>query len=186
MHGEMIRSYIGNDLQALEDFNNEYDRIDQDAETSAVWAEASQNWEDQQRFNSVLHERGRRSATDDILSAGSSESNRAGDIEREWKNPRTEEENHEIVNKVRIMYGLEPVDYSKQVKASRKPNLIDNINELAGQESDAELTKSQKVAKVRGDLERMNVGSGEIMHLQSVADKLFDVYGGESSISEFR
>ena len=32
----------------------------------------------------------------------------------------------------------------------------------------------------------MNVGSGEIMQLQSVADKLFDVYGGESSISEFR
>ena len=73
----------------------------------------------------------------------------------------------------------------KDIRYSRKPNLIDNINELAGEESDAELTKSQKVAKVRGDLERMNVGSGEIMQLQSVADKLFDVYGGESSISEF-
>ena len=32
----------------------------------------------------------------------------------------------------------------------------------------------------------MNVGSGEIMQLQSVADKLFNVYAGESSMIEFR
>ena len=71
-------------------------------------------------------------------------------------------------------------------KFSRKPNLIDNINELAGEESDAELTKSQKVAKVRGELERMNVDKGSLMALTKVGDKLFDLYGGESSISEFR
>ena len=100
MDGEMIRSYNGNDPQALEDFNNEYDRIDQDAETSAIWTEASENWKDQQRVDSVLHEGGRRPTSNDTLSAGASESNRTGDIEREWKNPRTKEEIDEVLNKL--------------------------------------------------------------------------------------
>lgn len=120
MHGEMIRSYNGNDPQALEDFNNEYDRIDQDAETSAIWTEASENWKDQQRIDSVLYEGRRRPTSNDTLSAGASKSDRTGDTEREWTNPRTEEEIHEIVNKVREMYGLETVDYSKQGKFSRE------------------------------------------------------------------
>ena len=75
---------------------------------------------------------------------------------------------------------------NKDIRYSRELDLIDYINEQAGKENDDSLTKTQKVAQVRGELERMNVGSGEIMQLQSVADKLFDVYGGESSISEFR
>ena len=143
MHGEMIRSYNGNDLQALEDFNNEYDRIDQDAETSAIWTEASENWKDQQRIDSVLYEGRRRPTSNDTLSAGASESDRAGDIEREWTNSRTEEEYHEIVNKVREMYGLEPVDYGNQVKTSRELDSENTSPEQAkesGKVSDAKFS----------------------------------------------
>jgi hypothetical protein len=48
------------------------------------------------------------------------------------------------------------------------------------------MTKAQLVAEVRSELEAMNVGKGEIMAVQKVADKLFEQYGGEASISEFR
>ena len=72
------------------------------------------------------------------------------------------------------------------IRFSRELDLIDYINEQAGKESDDSLTKTQKVAQVRGELERMNVDKGSLMALTKVGDKLFDLYGGESSISEFR
>ena len=76
--------------------------------------------------------------------------------------------------------------YEGQPKYSRELDFIDFINEQAGEESDPNLTKTQKVAKVRGELERMNVGKGEIMAVMKLGDKMFDLYGGESSISDFR
>ena len=72
------------------------------------------------------------------------------------------------------------------IRYSRELDFIDFINEQAGEESDPNLTKTQKVAKVRGELEKMNVGKGEIMAVMKLADKMFDVYGGDSSISDFR
>ena len=187
MHGEMIDVFSPAEYEEIRKARKEYkNEFNSDRKTADLWAQPIPDIGRGSRSDISLSERRGRSTSNDLLSENSSESNKTGDIEREWKNPRTKEEINEIVNKVRIMYGLDPVDYSKQGKASRKPNLIDNINELAGEESDAELTKSQKVAKVRGELERMNVGSGEIMQLQSVADKLFNVYAGESSMIEFR
>ena len=72
------------------------------------------------------------------------------------------------------------------IRYSRELDFIEFINEQAGEESDPNLTKTQKVAKVRGELEKMNVGKGEIMAVMKLADKMFDVYGGDSSISDFR
>ena len=74
----------------------------------------------------------------------------------------------------------------KDIRYSRELDFIDYINEQAGEESDPNLTKTQQVAKVRGELEKMNVGKGEIMAVMKLADKMFDIYGGDSSISDFR
>lgn len=80
----------------------------------------------------------------------------------------------------------ESVLYEGQPKYSRELDLIDYINEQAGEESDPNLTKAQQVAKVRGELESMNVGKGEIMSVMKLADQMLDVYGGDSRISDFR
>ena len=72
------------------------------------------------------------------------------------------------------------------IRYSRELDFIDFINEQAGEESDPNLTKTQQVAKVRGELEKMNVGKGEVMAVMSLSDKMFEVYGGDSSISDFR
>jgi hypothetical protein len=75
---------------------------------------------------------------------------------------------------------------NSDIRYSRELDFIDFINEQAGEESDPNLTKTQEVAKVRGELEKMNVGKGEVMAVMKLADKMFDLYGGDSSISDFR
>lgn len=74
---------------------------------------------------------------------------------------------------------------NKDIRYSRELDLIDYVNEKTKAER-ANMTKAQLVAKVRSELESMKVGTGEIMAVQKVADKLFEQYGGEASISEFR
>ena len=67
------------------------------------------------------------------------------------------------------------------IRFSRELEALDQMKE-----GEANLTKTQKVAKVRGELERMNVGKGEIMAVTRLSDKMFESYAGESKISDFR
>ena len=77
----------------------------------------------------------------------------------------------------------ESVLYEGQAKYSRELDFIDFINEQAGEESDPNLTKTQKVAKVRGELEEMYVETKDVI---SFADSYFDNYGGVMNKSEIR
>ena len=77
----------------------------------------------------------------------------------------------------------ESVLYEGQPKYSRELDLIDYINEQAGKESEANLTKAQKVAKVRSELEKMYVETSDVV---SLADSYFDNYGGMMNKSEVR
>ena len=77
----------------------------------------------------------------------------------------------------------ESVLYEGQPKYSRELDFIDFINEQAGEESDPNLTKTQKVAKVRGELEEMYVETKDVI---SFADSYFDNYGGVMNKSEIR
>ena len=121
MHGEMIESLSPAEYNEKIKSRKEYkDELDSDRKTADLWAKPISDIGTESGSGVSLSEGGRRSASDDILSEDTSRSDRAGDHEREWENPRTEEEIHEIVNKVLVMYGLEPVDYSKQAKFSRE------------------------------------------------------------------
>ena len=77
----------------------------------------------------------------------------------------------------------ESVLYEGQAKYSRELDFIDFINEQAGEESDPNLTKTQKVARVRGELEEMYVETKDVI---SLADSYFDNYGGVMNKSEIR
>lgn len=68
---------------------------------------------------------------------------------------------------------------SNKQKYSRDLDLIDYVNEKTKAER-ANMTKAQLVAKVSSELESVKVGTGEIMAVQKVADKLFEQYGGEA------
>ena len=87
-------------------------------------------------------------------------------------------------NQIKLTSNKAPTS-NPDIRYSRELDLIDYINEKAKVER-ANMTKTQLVAEVRSELEAMNVGKGELMAVQKVADKLFEQYGGEVSISEFR
>lgn len=61
------------------------------------------------------------------------------------------------------------------IRFSRELDFIDFINEQAGEESDPNLTKTQNVAKVRGELERMNV-AGEAALLAEIKNYMHKAY----------
>ena len=87
-------------------------------------------------------------------------------------------------SEIESSYG-EKVAKEGDVKYSRELDLIDYVNEQAGIEA-SEGTKSQQVANLRQELERSNVSSGEVMAIYKLAEKMFDRYGGDSTISEFK
>lgn len=72
------------------------------------------------------------------------------------------------------------------IRFSRELEIMDLINEQAGEKREADNTKQQNVAKARDDLEKLNVGKGEIMALMKLADEMYDNYNGQSTISDFR
>lgn len=67
-----------------------------------------------------------------------------------------------------------------ETKYSRESGLIDYINQKSGREVD-NLSKQQQVAKIRSELSNMKVGTGEIMAINKVADKMFEEYGRDAS-----
>lgn len=85
----------------------------------------------------------------------------------------------DIVGDSKLLQGV------NEGKYSRESGLIDYINDKSGREND-NLSKQQQVAKVRSELSDMKVGTGEIMAINKVADKMYEQYGGDASISEFR
>ena len=109
-------------------------------------------------------------------------------VSSKFKNMGMEEgTTHYIVfkpNQIKSITNQNPTD-NPDIRYSRELDLIDYINEKAKVER-ANMTKAQLVAEVRSELEAMNVGKGELMAVQKVADKLFERYGGNASISEFR
>ena len=119
MQGRIIAKYNDKTKQILEDAKNERKQIKQNTEVAALWAGSVKYARRGSGGDSgVLG--GRRSSADDRLLSSSSRSDTSGDNERVRQTPRTEEEYHEIVNKAREMFGLEPVDYGKQGKSSRE------------------------------------------------------------------
>ena len=137
MQGHIIAPYSKKNKKLLEEKKSRYEGIDIDREGASVWTEAVRNAERGSGSNSDIF-RGRRSSIDDRLLGESSGRNISGDNERVWENPRTEAEIQEIVNKVRVMYGLEPVDHSKG-KYSRESGLIDYINQIRLKQSRASI-----------------------------------------------
>ena len=127
MHGEMVESFSLSEYKKLIDARKEFIHdINSDGKTSDLWLTPISDIGTESGSSISISERGRRSASDDILSENTSRSNRTRDTEREWKNPRTEEENREIVNQLRISLGLKPVDYSTQGKFSRELDSLGN------------------------------------------------------------
>ena len=53
---------------------------------------------------------------------------------------------------------------------------MDLINEQAGEKRETDNTKQQNVAQARDDLEKLNVGKGEIMALMKLADEMYEKY----------
>lgn len=72
------------------------------------------------------------------------------------------------------------------IRFSRELEIMDLINEQAGEKRETDNTKQQNVAQARDDLEKLNVGKGEIMALMKLADEMYENYNGQSTISDFR
>ncbi|MBR2351204.1 MAG: hypothetical protein IKA67_04160 [Clostridia bacterium] len=123
MSGTILAPYNEKTKKLLEAGKNERNSINKDTEIASVWTDTIRDADGGIGGNSSISRRGRGSATDDRLLGASSGRDSTGDNERVWSSARTEEENHEIVNKAREMFGLEPVDYGKQGKASRELDL---------------------------------------------------------------
>ena len=114
MHGEMIKNFSQSEYEKKIEARKEYlNEVNSDRKTADLWLTPISDIGTESRGNISLSEGRGRSASDDLLPENASERNGARDTEREWKNPRTEEETRKIINEVRIMYGLEPVDFSE-------------------------------------------------------------------------
>ena len=177
MHGRVIAPYNQKTKKILKEKRNKYDGFGQDRESSHIWTKAVQNAERGSRSNTDISS-GERATADDRLSGTSLERNTTRDNERVWKNPRTEEEYHEIINKVRVMYGLEPVDYGKEGKFSRELDFINFINNNTDGEEQKPLTNSE-LRKVLDE----KIDSSKLIAL---ADRQYDTYGGEVSKNKMR
>ena len=89
-------------------------------------------------------------------------------------------------NQIKDVGNKNPTD-NPNIHYSRELDLIDYINEQVGEESDPNLTKTQQVARVRGELENMHIGKAEIMSIIKLADEMYDTwYSGVSTKSDFR
>lgn len=152
MHGEMVNSFSTSDKQLLEDSNYEYDQIDQNTETTALWTEAVQSRKGRQRGDSLLSEGRGRSDIDDILSDNTSSSDSSRDTEREWTNPRTKEDYDEIVKKLREMLGMDTAKDSNS--AERK---------FSDRYSDEKLDKFLEELLLNLDLGDLTEFGGDIM-----------------------
>ena len=127
MHGEMIENFSQSKYEKIIEARKEYlNEIISDRKTADLWLTPISDIGTESRGDISLSEGRGRSTPNDLLPKNTSERNRTRDTEREWTNPRTEEEYHEIVNKLREMYGLEPVDYGRQGKASRELDSLGN------------------------------------------------------------
>ena len=147
MHGHILAPYNEKTKKLLEVNKNKYDRINENRRLTTVWTEAIQNAEGGSSGDSDISRRGR-SGADDRLPGETSERYTSGDNERVWPAPRPEEEYHEIVNKVRVMYGFEPVDYGEQGKTSREIDALGNefANENAEYFKDSNVSSDTRYA----------------------------------------
>ena len=129
MHGEIINSFIPDNVHNLEEIKNEYHKINESSKNAYLRAENVRGGEGRRSSNSGVFGRRRSNSTDSLLK-NSSERNSSGDNERIWQTTQTEEEIDEIVNKLRQMYALDSVDN----KYSRELDFIDYMNESASTE----------------------------------------------------
>ena len=135
MHGEMITSYVTNN-QMLEEIQNEYDRIDQSAESASLWIEDVQSDEGgRNSYGGILG--GGRSDSSDTLYEDPYERYTSRYTERERQAFETKEEADEIVKKLREMYGFDDSNGNSISKSddisyslSNSENNTDGENEL--------------------------------------------------------
>lgn len=189
MQGHIIAKYDKNTRRILEVARGERSGIDRNTKITNLWTKATENARRGIIGDSSISQRGRRSSVDDRLLGESSGRNLSGDNERVWENPRTEAEIQEIVNKVRVMYGLEPVDYSKG-KYSRESGLIDYINKQAEREVESFSTERigragsarellsnalESVAQNEGEAKRLKEYKANIEGLNEQEKKLWEL-----------
>lgn len=143
MHGEVLGPYDSKTKKMLEAKSNRYDEIDKNRGYASLWSESKVwNAERGDGSDSDLSYR-RRSSADDRLFDESSERNASGDNERIRQTVKTEAEIDEIVNKLRQMYDLAPVDN----KYSRELSFVDYANEATANEEREQLTNRMLIAR---------------------------------------
>ena len=143
MHGEVLGPYNSKTKKMLEAKSNRYDEIDKNRGYASLWSEIEVwNAERGVGSDSDLSYR-RRSSADDRLFDESSERNASGDNERIRQTVKTEAEIDEIVNKLRQMYDLAPVDN----KYSRELSFVDYANEATANEEREQLTNRMLLAR---------------------------------------
>ena len=152
MHGEMIESFSPAEYNEKIKSRKEYkDELNSDRKTADLWAKPISDIGRRSGSDISISEGRGRPTFNDILSKDSSKSDTSRNTEREWTNPRTEEEINEALNKLRQMLGLEPVDYSQ--KSNRQYALPLDVEAKNKIKEKAEKRADETIKRERAKLE---------------------------------
>ena len=186
MHGEMIANFSQFEYEKLIEARKEYlNEVNSDRKTADLWITPISDIGTESRGDISLSEGRGRTASDDLLLKNTSERNGTRDIEREWTNPRTEEEYDEIIRKLREIYGFSQNDEETNilVKRADKPKsdirhsklerdeitvrdmLATNLEELAETK-----TEKKRIAEYRG---RLDEQSKYLEKIDKLRDELY-------------